>query len=121
MKNKSMNYIEVPSLSLEKTKAFFSSVFNWSFTDYGPEYTAFTLDNIDGGFYHSDKASNAALGAALPVFYSDDLNSIKNEICRAGGQITVNIFAFPGGYRFHFREPGGSEFAVWSENYEETQ
>jgi predicted enzyme related to lactoylglutathione lyase len=25
------------------------------------------------------------------------------------------IFEFPGGCRFHFIEPGGNEFAVWSE------
>ncbi|VAW15709.1 Glyoxalase family protein [hydrothermal vent metagenome] len=24
------------------------------------------------------------------------------------------IFSFPGGRRFHFREPGGNELAVWS-------
>ncbi|MBM5286774.1 VOC family protein, partial [Vibrio parahaemolyticus] len=25
------------------------------------------------------------------------------------------IFEFPGGCRFHFLEPSGNEFAVWSE------
>ncbi|NND83102.1 MAG: VOC family protein, partial [Gammaproteobacteria bacterium] len=33
----------------------------------------------------------------------------------AGGQISKPIFTFPGGRRFHFIEPGGNEFAVWSE------
>ena len=32
-----------------------------------------------------------------------------------GGEITKEIFQFPGGRRFHFREPGGGEFAVWSD------
>jgi len=27
--------------------------------------------------------------------------------------LTRDIFAFPGGRRFHFREPGGCELAVW--------
>ena len=33
----------------------------------------------------------------------------------AGGSVVVQIFAFPGGRRFHFRDPAGSELAVWSE------
>ena len=32
----------------------------------------------------------------------------------AGGVIEQAIFDFPGGRRFHFIEPGGSELAVWS-------
>jgi uncharacterized protein len=31
----------------------------------------------------------------------------------AGGVITLDPFDFPGGRRFHFREPGGNELAVW--------
>ncbi|MDF5591394.1 VOC family protein, partial [Vibrio parahaemolyticus] len=27
------------------------------------------------------------------------------------------IFEFPGGCRFHFTEPSGNEFAVWSESH----
>jgi predicted enzyme related to lactoylglutathione lyase len=34
----------------------------------------------------------------------------------AGGTITVPIFAFPGGRRFHFQDPAGNELAVWSES-----
>jgi predicted enzyme related to lactoylglutathione lyase len=33
----------------------------------------------------------------------------------AGGAITTPAFDFPGGRRFHFREPGGVELAVWIE------
>jgi len=33
----------------------------------------------------------------------------------AGGEITHPIFAFPGGRRFHFRDPSGNDLAVWSE------
>lgn len=28
---------------------------------------------------------------------------------------TKAFFSFPGGRRFHFIEPGGNEYAVWSE------
>ena len=33
----------------------------------------------------------------------------------AGGAIVKPIFAFPGGRRFHFTEPSGNEFAVWTD------
>jgi predicted enzyme related to lactoylglutathione lyase len=34
---------------------------------------------------------------------------------RCGGRIAPNIFDFPGGRRFHFTDPGGTELAVWSD------
>ncbi|MEM7027934.1 MAG: VOC family protein, partial [Pseudomonadota bacterium] len=54
-------------------------------------------------------------GAALIVFYSDDLEATLNKIANAGGEITQPIFSFPGGRRFHFTEPSGNELAVWSD------
>jgi len=49
-----INYVEFPAKDIEATKAFFSTVFGWSFIDYGPEYTAFSNEGIDGGFFKSD-------------------------------------------------------------------
>ncbi|MFA0070982.1 VOC family protein, partial [Vibrio breoganii] len=31
------------------------------------------------------------------------------------GEVNREIFSFPGGRRFHFREPSGNEMAVWSD------
>jgi predicted enzyme related to lactoylglutathione lyase len=31
---------------------------------------------------------------------------------RAGGTITKEVFGFPGGRRFHFRDPAGNELAA---------
>ena len=33
---------------------------------------------------------------------------------QAGGSITTEPFDFPGGRRFHFKDPGGTELAVWT-------
>ena len=43
-----INYVELPAKDLSATKAFFQSVFGWSFVDYGPEYTAFSNQGLDG-------------------------------------------------------------------------
>ena len=110
-----INYVELPAKDLAATKAFFETVFGWSFTDYGPDYTAFENQGLDGGFFKSDLASSTEKGAALIVFYSDQLEATLAKVEKAGGTIIKPIFSFPGGRRFHFTEPSGNEFAVWSE------
>ena len=110
-----INYVELPAKDLAGTKAFFESVFGWSFTDYGPEYSAFENQGLDGGFFQSDLASSTEKGAALIVFYSNQLEATLAKVERAGGSILRPIYSFPGGRRFHFTEPSGNEFAVWGE------
>ena len=110
-----MNYVEFPAKDLAATKAFFESVFGWSFVDYGPEYTAFENQGLDGGFFQSDLASSTEKGAALIVFYSNQLEATLAKVEKAGGSILKPIYSFPGGRRFHFTEPSGNEFAVWGE------
>ena len=110
-----INYVELPAKDLAATKAFFQSVFGWSFVDYGPEYTAFSNQGLDGGFFQSDLASSTQNGAALVIFYSNQLEATLAKVEKAGGAIVRPIYSFPGGRRFHFTEPSGNEFAVWSE------
>lgn len=110
-----MNYVEFPAKNLAATKAFFESAFGWSFTDYGPDYSAFENQGLDGGFFQSDLASSTEKGAALIVFYSDQLEATLAKVEKAGGSILKPIYSFPGGRRFHFTEPSGNEFAVWGE------
>jgi len=114
--NEKIDYLEYPSSDLAQTKAFFEEVFLWKFTDYGPEYTSFEGQGLNGGggFYKADLASKTDQGAALTVFYSDDLAATLAKVESAGGIIVKPIFSFPGGSRFHFEEPSGSEFAVWT-------
>lgn len=112
-----LNYVEFPACNLHATKDFFSAVFNWSFTDYGEEYSAFSGAGLAGGFYASTLASVTEKGAALLVFYSADIHKTLAKIEQHNGVITKPIFEFPGGCRFHFIEPSGNEFAVWSESH----
>jgi hypothetical protein len=110
-----INYVEFPSKDLQVTKTFFASVFGWLFTDYGPEYIAFTNAGIEGGFYQSRLTSTTKNGGALIVFYSKDLENTQAKIQQAGGSIIKAVFPFPGGRRFHFSDPNGNEYAVWSD------
>ena len=110
-----INYAEFPARDIPATKEFFTQAFGWSFVDYGPEYTAFSNEGLDGGFFRSDLASTTERGGALIVFYSSDLEATLKKIAPAGGEIVKPIFSFPGGQRFQFTEPSGNEFAVWSD------
>jgi len=116
MEHEKINYLEFPATDMEKTKQFFGQVFNWQFTDYGPEYSAFGKEaGLDGGFYLSDKNSNTETGACLVVFYSNELEKTQEKVTSNGGEVVKAIFEFPGGRRFHFTDPNGNEFAVWSD------
>ncbi len=110
-----LDYVEYPAANMEATRAFFSEVFGWSFEEFGPDYCAFSQQGLDGGFYRSELYSSTRNGSALLVFYSADLEATLAKIEGAGGRIEKPIFAFPGGRRFHFSEPSGNEFAVWSD------
>ena len=110
-----INYVELPVGDLALAKRFFGTVFGWSFTDYGPEYSAFSGAGIDGGLFQSDLCVSTEAGSVLLVLYSNNLETTQAEIEAAGGEIIKPIFAFPGGRRFHFIDPNGNEFAVWSE------
>jgi len=110
-----INYVEFPAKDIEATKAFFNSAFGWTFVDYGPEYTAFSNEGLDGGFYKSDLSVSTEAGSALIVFYSKDLERTQSKIENAGGTIIKPIFSFPGGRRLHFGDPNENEYAVWSD------
>jgi predicted enzyme related to lactoylglutathione lyase len=110
-----INYIELPAADIDAVKAFFTKAFGWSFTDYGADYTAFSDEGLDGGFYRAEMSSTTANGAALVVFYSEKLEETRNTVVYSGGTILKEIYDFPGGRRFHFADPNGNEFAVWSE------
>ena len=114
-KHEKINYLEFPSKDLDKTKEFFSKVFGWEFTDYGPEYTAFSDEGIDGGFFKSELTVSTKNGSVLVVFYSENLEETQKKIEKADGSIIVPIFSFPGGRRFHFPDTNGNEYAVWSD------
>ncbi len=109
-----IDYVEFPSTDISLTKAFLTAAFGWSFTDYGPEYVAFSDAGLEGGFFLSDKTVSTDNGSALVVLYSDNLEQTQKTVVPAGGSIVKAIFSFPGGRRFHFADPNGNEYAVWT-------
>jgi len=107
-----INYIEFKANDLERIKKFYKTTFGWTFTDYGPTYIAFSESGIMGGF---EKTETEIINGALIVLYHKNLQFIKNKIIESKGQISKDIFSFPGGKRFHFIDPSGNELAIWSD------
>jgi uncharacterized protein len=106
------DYIEFTVHDLARAKAFYGKVFGWAFTDYGPAYTSFDDGRVGGGFTTD---GSVRPGGPLMVFYAADLDATLARVKAAGGTIVKPPFAFPGGRRFHFTDPDGTEVAVWSQ------
>ena len=107
-----VDYIEFLTTDIEETRRFYSEVFGWEFTDYGPDYTSFTDGRLAGGF---SAAPEVLAGGPLVVVYSTNLEEIQALVTENGGKIVREIFEFPGGRRFHFTDPSGNELSVWSD------
>ena len=104
-----INYLELPVADTARAKSFYAAAFNWTFADFGPTYAATLTGDTDIGF-QADPGQQTA--AALPVIEVDDLEATLASVQAAAGIVTVPMFAFPGGRRFHFRDPDGHELAV---------
>ena len=105
-----ISYIELPTGDVEASKNFYGPLFGWSFEDFGPSYAAFSEAGLEGGFNGNNEADRTA--APLVVLLTDNLEAMVPRIQAAGGTITLPIFPFPGGRRFHFTDPAGNELAM---------
>jgi uncharacterized protein len=107
-----IDYVELPGGDLPATKSFYTTAFGWGFTDYGPSYAGFENAGLDGGLAGGDAASTTV---PLVILKADALEDALARVEAAGGEITAPIFEFPGGRRFHFRDPAGNELGVWGD------
>ncbi len=110
---KRIDYVEIPVTDLKKTRAFFEALFGWRFTEWGDEYLSFHDGVLDGGFRLATEPAPAS--GVLLVFYSADLERDVERVKQLGATISQDIFSFPGGRRFHFIDPVGTQYAIWSD------
>ena len=110
---KQINYIEIPVTDPARCRDFFAELFGWSFQEWGDDYISFNDGRLDGGFSRADAPAPAS--GVLVVFYSADLERDLARVQELGATISQEIFSFPGGRRFHFVDPVGTEFAIWSD------
>ena len=108
-----IDYVEIPVTDVPRARAFFEAMFGWTFREWGDDYLSFSDGRLNGGIRKSDEPAPAS--GVLLVFYSADLERDVERVQELGGTISQAIFSFPGGRRFHFVDPAGTEFAIWSD------
>jgi predicted enzyme related to lactoylglutathione lyase len=89
-------------------------MFGWKFQEWGDEYFGFNDGSLNGGLRQANEPTPA--NGVLLIFYSEDLERDVVRVQDLGGTISQEIFPFPGGRRFHFIDPVGTEFAIWSDS-----
>ena len=104
-----IGFIELPASDLPSARSFYADAFGLAFTDFGPSYCCTSTGDVDIGLQAD---AGEATSAPLPVIAVDDLEASLHAVDRAGGVVTRPISAFPGGRRFHFRDPSGNELAA---------
>ena len=108
-----IDYVEIPVTDVPRARAFLEAMFGWTFREWGDDYLSFSDGRLNGGIRKSDQPAPAS--GVLLVFYSADLERDVERVQELGGKISQEIFSFPGGRRFHFVDPAGTEFAIWSD------
>ena len=105
-----LDYVELPVSNIEDSARFYETAFGWTLTRFAPTYAATTTGDTDVGL-QADQS--AACEAPLPVIQVEDVDATASAVEAAGGEIIRPVFDFPGGRRFHFRDPSGNELAAW--------
>ena len=114
-----IDYLELPAADIAATKAFYTSVFGWSWVDYGPAYSASTSGPVEVALngeaepvpLHPEGAQSA--NGPLVLLRTDDLESVRASVRAAGGMILSDIYAYPGGRRLHLVDPSGNVLGVY--------
>ena len=112
-----IDYIEIPVTDLHRAREFFTAMFGWEFQEWGDDYMSFADGRLNGGLRRATEPAPAT--GILLVFYTEDLERDVARVQELGATISQEAFAFPGGRRFHFIDPVGTEYAMWTEKTED--
>ena len=104
------SFIELPVADTGKAKTFYADAFGWELTDFGQTYACTMTGDVDVGLQGD---AGQATKTVLVVIAVENVEAALRSVTDAGGVITRPTFAFPGGRRFHFRDPGGNELAAY--------
>jgi uncharacterized protein len=108
-----IDYVELTVPDLAEARRFYAAAFGWDFADYGPAYAGIRdpSGREVGGLAVGERPGT---GGPLVLLYSADLDATAAAVTDAGGRVVEGPYPFPGGRRFHFTDPGGTELGVWA-------
>jgi predicted enzyme related to lactoylglutathione lyase len=105
-----ISYVELPAAAIGETRAFYEAAFGWALAEFGPSYAATTGGDVDLGLQGD---ASEATAKPLICIQTDAIDRAREAVIAAHGHITRDVFAYPGGRRFHFIDPAGNELAVF--------
>ena len=107
-----IDYVEIPVTDPARARDFFVALFGWEFQEWGADYFSFSDGRLECGLRRAEEPAPAS--GVLLIFYSENLQRDEQRVKNLGATISQEIFDFPGGRRFHFVDPVGNEYAMWS-------
>jgi predicted enzyme related to lactoylglutathione lyase len=110
-----IDYIEINVTDLPAAKTFYRDAFGWEFNDYGPDYAGIRSPDGEGEVGGLNPNAAPMPGGPLVLLWSADLDASVAAVTAAGGTVIQGPYDFPGGRRFHFRDPSGNELGIWGE------
>jgi predicted enzyme related to lactoylglutathione lyase len=108
-----IDYVEIAVTDVTSGKAFYGDVFGWRFTDYGDSYAGIQAPDGDGEVGGLTAGGAPGAGGPLVLVLSEDLEATQAALVQAGGEVVEGPFDYPGGRRFHFRDPSGNVLGVF--------
>src|SRR3954468_1008831 len=108
----SIDYVEIYVDDVAAAKTFYREAFGWRFNDYGETYSGIQAPDGDGEL--GGLTVGETRGASpLVLVISEDLDTSLDAVRTAGGEVVEGPYPYPGGRRFHFRDPSGNVLGVF--------
>jgi predicted enzyme related to lactoylglutathione lyase len=110
-----LDYIEFAVDDLERAKSFYADAVGWSFNDYGPGYAGIRDPRSEGaelGGLSAEPVATRGEGI-LALLRTTDADAALERVLAAGATIHTEMYDFPGGRRFLFRDPFGNVLGIY--------
>src|SRR5262245_14396810 len=97
-----IDYVEISVDDLAQAKTFYGQALGWTFNAYGDDYAGIK-DPTDperelGGL--NPQPATARGDGVVVLIRTDDVDGTLASVLAAGGRITTELHAYPGGRRF---------------------
>ena len=115
MNNGKVCYIEIPAVDVERSAAFYASVFGWNVRSRPTGRTAFddTVGGVSGAWVLGRRPAGEP--GLLVYIMVDSVAETVDTVIANGGEIVQPIGSDAGEVTARFRDPGGNVIGLYQE------